>query len=136
MCLRWEVGSMGVNLRKSAPDCVTQGEGPCVQRRGHHSITCSIVLSCSYCHCLVSRLCRTLCDPVDCSPPGSSVHGISQGRILECVAISFSGDLPDPGIEPASSVLADGFFTIESLILVNLHNLCWLRKCSVTFLAI
>ena len=35
-----------------------------------------------------SRL--TLCDPVDCSPPGSSVHGILQGRILEWVAIPFS----------------------------------------------
>ena len=32
----------------------------------------------------------TLCDPMDCSPPGSSVHGILQARILECVAISFS----------------------------------------------
>ena len=92
------------------------------------------------------------CDPMDCSPPDSSVHGISQARILEWVAISFSnanfssssvvakscltlatpqtvacqvllsmgfsrqeywnglqfpspGDLPDPGIEPVSSVL-------------------------------
>ena len=33
---------------------------------------------------------RTLCDPVDCSPPGSSIHGILQARILEWVAISFS----------------------------------------------
>ena len=34
--------------------------------------------------------CPTLCDPVDCSPPGSSVHGILQARILECVAFPFS----------------------------------------------
>ena len=34
--------------------------------------------------------CPTLCDPMDCSPPGSSVHGIFQTRILECVAISVS----------------------------------------------
>ena len=34
--------------------------------------------------------CPTLCDPMDCSPPGSSVHGIFQARILEWVAISFS----------------------------------------------
>ena len=40
--------------------------------------------------CLVVQLCLTLCDPMDCSPPGSSVHGISQTRILEWVAISFS----------------------------------------------
>ena len=40
--------------------------------------------------CLVAKLSQTLCDPVDCSLPGSSVHGISQARILEWVAISFS----------------------------------------------
>ena len=39
----------------------------------------------------VSQSCPTLCDPVDCSLPGSSVHGILQARILEWVAISFSG---------------------------------------------
>ena len=37
--------------------------------------------------CFISKSCLTLCDPVDCSPPGSSVHGISQARILEWVAI-------------------------------------------------
>ena len=47
------------------------------------------------------QLCLTLCDPMDCSlPPGSSVHGISQSRILEWVAIAFSSD---PGIEPRIS---------------------------------
>ena len=39
---------------------------------------------------LVTRSCLTLCDPMDCSPPGSSVHGILQARILEWAAISFS----------------------------------------------
>ena len=34
------------------------------------------------CCCLVTQMCPTLCDPIDCSPPGSSVHGISQARIL------------------------------------------------------
>ena len=40
---------------------------------------------------LVAQLCLTLCDPMDCSPPGSSVHGIFQARIMEWVAISSSG---------------------------------------------
>ena len=40
--------------------------------------------------CLVSQLCPALCDLMDCSPLGSSVHGISQARILEWVAISSS----------------------------------------------
>ena len=45
------------------------------------------------CVCVFTKLlqsCPTLCDPVDCSPPGSSVHGISQAGILERVAIPFS----------------------------------------------
>ena len=40
--------------------------------------------------CLVAKSCLTLCHPMDCSPPGYSIHGISQARILEWVVISFS----------------------------------------------
>ena len=54
---------------------------------------------------LVIKSCPTLGDPTDCSPPGSSVHGISQASILEWVASSSPGDLPDPGIEPGSPAL-------------------------------
>ena len=46
-----------------------------------------------------------LCSPRDYSPPGSSVHGILQARILEWVAILFSRDLPNPGIKPGSPTL-------------------------------
>ena len=42
------------------------------------------------CACSVAQVCLTLCDPLDCSPPASSVHGIFQARKLEWVAISFS----------------------------------------------
>ena len=42
-----------------------------------------------YCGCLVAKSCLTLCNPVDCSLPGSSIHGISQVRTLKQVAISF-----------------------------------------------
>ena len=44
----------------------------------------------------VAQLCPTLCDPMDCSLPGSSIHGIFQTRILEWVAISFSRGSPRP----------------------------------------
>ena len=44
--------------------------------------------------CLFAQSCLTLCDPMNCSPPGSSAHGISQARILEWVAIS-QGSNPD-----------------------------------------
>ena len=39
----------------------------------------------------VAQLCPTLCDPMDCSLPGSSVHGILQARVLDWVVIAFSG---------------------------------------------
>ena len=53
----------------------------------------------------VALSCPTLCDPMDCSPPGSSIHGISQARVLEWLPFPSPGDLPDPGIEPVSSEL-------------------------------
>ena len=48
----------------------------------------------------------TLCNPMGCSPPGSFVPGVFQTRILERTAIPSPGDLPDPGITPASPSLA------------------------------
>ena len=49
----------------------------------------------------VAQSCLTLCDPMDCSPPGSSVHGTSQARILEWVAISYSRKVfPPQGLSP------------------------------------
>ena len=58
-----------------------------------------------------------LCNYVNCSTSGSSVHGILQERILEWVAISSPGDLPNPGTEPVSFLshaLTGGFFTTSS----------------------
>ena len=45
---------------------------------------------------LVAQSCPTLCEPMDCSLPGSSVHGILQARVLEWVAISFSRGSSQP----------------------------------------
>ena len=57
------------------------------------------------------------CDPMDCSLPGSSVHGISQQAYCSGLPFPTPGDLPDPGTEPASSAcpaFAGGFFTTEA----------------------
>ena len=54
---------------------------------------------------LVSQLCLTLSDLMDSIPPGSSVHGVFQARILEWVAIPFSRRSFKPGIEPGSLAL-------------------------------
>ena len=48
--------------------------------------------------CSATQSCPTLCYPMGCSPPGSSVHGILQARILERLPFLPSGDLPKPGI--------------------------------------
>ena len=60
----------------------------------------------------VAQPCLTLCGPMDCSPPGSSVHGIFQARILEWVAISFSRGSSQPRDRTQVSCIAGGFFTI------------------------
>ena len=54
---------------------------------------------------LVAQLCPTLCDPVDCSPPDSSVHGIIQARILEWVAMPSSRGSFRPGNESTPPTL-------------------------------
>ena len=60
----------------------------------------------------VSQSCPTLCDPMDCSLPGSSVHGIFQARVLEWVAISFSRGSSWPGNWTQVSHIAGRRFTI------------------------
>ena len=60
----------------------------------------------------VAQSCLTLCDPVDCSLPGSSIHGIHQGRILEWVAISFSRGSSRPRYQTCVSCTAGRHFTL------------------------
>ena len=63
---------------------------------------------------LVTQACLTVWDSMDCSPPGSSIHGILQARIMEWVAIPSPGDLPDTRIESRSPALqADSFLPSE-----------------------
>ena len=66
--------------------------------------------------CLVAQLCLTLCDPMDCSPPGSSVHEIFLARILEWVAISYfrgSSQPRDQTCVSCDSCIAGRFLTAE-----------------------
>ena len=61
---------------------------------------------------LVTQLCLTLCNPVDCSLPGSSIHEILQARILEWVAIPFSRGSSQPRDQTQVSCISGRFFTI------------------------
>ena len=74
---------------------------------------------CVYTACAQSY--PTLCEPMNCSPPGSSVHGIFQARIWEWLAISFSRGSSRWGAEHASSALAGGFFSLCHLVSLFLH---------------
>ena len=68
------------------------------------------------CACSVFQQCLTLCNPMDCKPPGSSIHGIFQTRVLEWDAISSSRGPSCPRIEPVSPAplaLSGRFFTTE-----------------------
>ena len=86
-------------------------------------------ISLNYVKVFITQLCLTLCNPMDCSLPGSSVHGILQARILEWAAISFSRDLPDPGIEPWSTALQADSLLSEPLgkphINPSAHSHCY-----------
>ena len=59
---------------------------------------------------LIAQSYPTLCDPMDCSLPGSSVHGILQARILEWVAFPPTGDLSNSGTKPRSPALQEDSF--------------------------
>ena len=77
----------------------------CLQVKYYHVPSPAYMLSC------LSHV--RLCDPMDHSPPASSVHGFLQARILERVAMPSSGDLANPGIKLASltsPALSGGFF--------------------------
>ena len=63
------------------------------------------------CVCSVAQPYLTLWHPMNCSLPGSSVHGILQARIL---LFPTPGDFPNPGIEPTPPALAEGFFTTST----------------------
>ena len=71
----------------------------------YRGISCSYTVSVIKCKVLVTQSCPAVCNPIDYSLPGSSIHWIFQARILEWVAISFSRGFSDPGIQPRSPAL-------------------------------
>ena len=62
----------------------------------------------------VAQSCATLCHPVDCSPPGSSLQGLLQARNWSGLAFPSPGDLPNPGIKPGSPTLQAHALTSDS----------------------
>ena len=89
----------------------------------------------------LSRSCLTLCDLMDCSTPGSSVHGILQARILEWVAISFSKGSSQSGDQTQVSHIAGRFFILfhffwclsNITLYIYISLLLYLFLCECTF---
>ena len=80
--------------------------------------------------CLAAQSCLTLCDPMDCSLPGSSVHGVLHARIPEWVAMPTPGDLPDLEIEPtppAPPAQQTDFFTTEPPVKPHTNSYSFLK---------
>ena len=98
--------------------CSLPGPMPCVWKTlktVHHVALCA-------------QSCPTLCDPVVCRPPSSSVHRIFQAKILARVAISPPGDLLDPGIKLMSPV--SPALQADSLVLEPVHSMGnWQDRC-------
>ena len=82
------------------------------------------LLGCNYVHV---QSCPTFCNPMHCSPPDSSVHGISQARILEWVAIPFSRGSSPSRDQTTSPALAGGFFTtaLPWVKVMRVGSSCW-----------
>ena len=103
----------------------------CVSTIVRHSAAATLKFIFEFVCVLVAQSCLTLCNPIGYSLPGSSIHGISQARILEWVAFLSPGDLPDSGIKTTFLALAGRFFTVEppGKPLENSTELC-MRKFS------
>ena len=101
-CGLWGLSVVGVTLLLCSP---SKSPWTCIVH--HRSAYRNPVLMRS-----VTKSCPALCDPIDCSPPASSVHEISQARILGCHFL-LQGNFLRSGIEPVSPSLASGIFTAE-----------------------
>ena len=80
------------------------------QRTGQNWVTNTMIMSVQFSS--VSQSCPILCNPMDCSPPGSSVHGILQARILEWIVIPFSRGISKPRDQTLVSCITGRFLTI------------------------
>ena len=83
------------------------------------------VFVCMHAH---AQLCSTLCNPIDCSPPGSSVHGIFQARILEWVTIFYSRGSSQPFKKEKCSVAKATSRLFYKDILDGYKNIMWERN--------
>ena len=81
--------------------------------RGSERLSDFPEVCCCWSCCLIAQPCPSLCDPIDCGPPGSSVHRVTLQEYWSELLFPSPGALPNPGIRPVSPAPAGGFFTTE-----------------------
>ena len=89
---------------------------------------CVCVCVCVCMHAKPLQLCLTLCDPMDCSPPGSLSMGFSRKEYRSGLSCPPPEDLPNPGIKPMSIMslaLANRCFTISTMWEAHLRHRCY-----------
>ena len=99
-------------LQRIFPDPGIKPDSPALAGRFFTTEPPGKLVECVYVCVCVAQLCPILCNPMDCSLPDSSVHGILQARILEWVAVPFSRGSSQPRDQTQVSHIAGGFFTI------------------------
>ena len=70
----------------------------------------------------VTQSCPTLCDPMDCSPPGSSIHGILEAKYWSGLPCPPPGDLPNPGMEPRFPTLQVDLCCLSQYMYTHTHT--------------
>ena len=108
----WGPGGGGIRVQDSHTN-LTQGGCKASLSVLYYCVCVCVYVCVHACACTYSVMSNS-CDPMDCSPPGSSLHGILQARILEWITMPFSRGSPDPGIEPV--LLASPVLLADSLL--------------------
>ena len=109
LCLECRLWITAVCFREEARAFSLRGWDAWLARRLTRPKSVTVLL---FCCSLVAQACPTLCDPQDCSLPGSSVHGILQARMPEWVAVPFSRGSSQPRDQTWFSHSTGGFFMV------------------------
>ena len=123
-----EAGSSQKRKPKSPMEGSLYSMSPII-RKINKAITMSLYTCCSCFRCSVTKSCPTLWDRMDYSPPGSSVHGISQQEYWSGVPFPSSEALSNPGIEPKSPALQADYLPTEP----PGKSVCLLKCCQPAF---
>ena len=127
----WVLTAKGLGSTPGWGIKITQAVPPKIQKTIERSEIHTEIMEAQrkVCYSLSHRSHLTFCHPMDCSPPGSSVHGILQARILEWAAISFSRGSSWPRDQTRVSCIAGRFFTVWARKYVNQMTMREVKGC-------